>query len=598
MMRRVEENPISIAPDNAPAAKTGLTREVSPAAQACTAWFRRLTRALKVSRLYSKSENAMVIQNRDQVLEALQRHLKEAEGWTLHFTPTEAYLGDEPVIQPRVRGKNDETPSQGEEQLPFVFYSDGIRTIHIPADVDREELLVFFDALRVVGGGRGSHDDLVTLLWQANLRQIQVDSVPLELSIYVSARQSLGSSGVLVNEKRYGLSPTGEEIRTELGQEAGTQGLHLDTFDDWELAESSVGVEETYQALLPTMEYSLTHFREAWEEERDRDWTIEAALVFHEMLRLDPDDANRKAIAHAIVTWIGESLSKLSLAEAQRAVELLSEFDPDRSLSEADLTQISAELDHDAFVEFLDQAEADEHGRFAALAVELGRPALDLVFGVMSKSTEERVRAAACTALTYLCADNPRLLAPYFSDAQGEVLVQLVFTLGQIGGIEVIDLLRLAAQHPESKVRRQVVLSLGSVPAPIRMPTLVAALDSSDPQLIAATLQILTRERNPHVAGAILKRVTRSDFDSLTEDTQWALFNALGDTAGDECVTGLEEILMKGGLFARRSFSRSASARALQRMGTERARRVLARGLKVLSPVIRNACVDVTKEGM
>jgi hypothetical protein len=546
-----------------------------------------------VCRLY-KNDNTMVVQARDQVLEALQRLVRENNGWSLHFTPSEAYLGDEPVIRPRVPGHGEEDlASTGEEHIPFIFYGDGIRAIHIPPTVDREELEALFEALRALGGGSMAHDDLVTLLWQANLRQIQIESVPFEQVIYVSSQQLADSNGPRDNEKRYGWTPSGDEIHADLGQSAGTQGLHLDTFDDWELAETVADVPAAYEELGPAMEYSLSHFRETWNEESMRDWQAEAIGVFREMLRLDPSEATRSAITHAVATWIGDSLRRLALGETQRALEVLIEFDPDRKLSESELVTISAELDHQAFVEYLDQADVEEYGRFAALAVALGRPALDLAFAVMSKATEPRVRAAACTALTFLCADEPQLLAPYFSDAQGEVMVSLVFTLGQIGGPEVHDLLRLASQHPEPKVRKQVVLALGSVPATIRMPTLLASLDSNDPHLIAATLQILTREKSPKLAGALLKRITRHDFDTLPEDSRWAIFNALADAADDDCVPGLEELLMRGGLFARRSFTRSAAARTLQRVGSDRARQVLARGLKALSPAIRHACNDV-----
>jgi hypothetical protein len=344
------------------------------------------------------------------------------------------------------------------------------------------------------------------------------------------------------------------------------------------------------------MEYSLAHFREAWDEENRRDWSAEAATVLRRMLALDPGEAMGQAVLHATGSWAGEALQRVSLVEAQRAIELLREFDPERSRAEQELTTITAQLDHDRFVEHLDQAEPDEHGRFAALAVGLGRAGLDLAFAVMSKTSQERVRAAACTALTYLCADDPRLLAPYFSDAQGEVMVDLVFTLGQIGGPEVLDLLRLAAQHPEPKVRRQVVMALGGVPAAIRIPPLVASLETHDPQLIAATLQILTREKAPKVAGSILKRIMMTDFDSLGEDAQWALFNALAETADDDCVPGLEELLQRGGLLARRNFARSAAARTLQRIGSEGARAALRRGLRSINPAIRHACSDVTKE--
>ena len=592
--RRSEEIPISVAPESS--IKASSTRELSPAATACASWFRRLSRGLKVSRLY-KEDNALVLQARDQVLDALQKALAENRGWTIHFTPSEAYLDDEPVIRPRVQGKDEEeTQSAGEEQIPFIFYRDGIRSMRLPADAPRAELEALFDALRGLGGGTGTQDDLVTLLWQANLRAIEIESVPLEQVIYVSSTEGGEPTGPRTDLQRYGDAPAGEEIHAELGQAAGTQALHLDVFDDWELADTAPDPAEAYARLAPAVAPSRERFQAMWQEEAVRDWREEASVVFRQMLALDGGDEMRRALAHSVCTWIGDALHRNALGETLRAVECLREFDPERAFSEEELIRVATDVDHDRLVQYLDQGPDEEHGHFAALAVALGRPALDMAFTVMSKTQETRVRAAATTALTFLCADEPQLLAPYFSESPGEVMVSLVFVLGQIGGPEVLDLLKLAAQHPEPKVRKQVVIALANVPVAVRLPRLLDALDGQDPLLIAAALQILTREKAPKVATAILKRISRPDFEALAEDAQWALFNGLADMADEDCVSGLEEILFRGGLFARRNFARSAAARTLQRIESDRARAALARGGKSFNRAIRHACHDVTRE--
>src|SRR3989449_7036148 len=477
------QTPMSVAPDNIPA-RVLASRDPTPGALAAAAWFRRLARALKACRLY-KSENSMVAHNRDQVLESLQGLLRESHGWTLRFTPTEIFVNAESVIRPKTRTETEEdSPSTSETELPFIFYRDGIRAMRIPLDVPLEELEALFEALKVVGGGTVTHDDLVTLLWQANLRHIEIDSVPLEQTIYVSSHAGGGPEDTNGGAGAPAWTATGGQIHADLGQAASGQGLHRDTFDDWELADNYAEVPAAYAHLLPAMEYSLEHFHAAWQDEQRRDWSSEAPLVLRQILALDPSEESRQAVLHSAVTWVGEALQRTSLGEAQRAVELLRELDPDHSRSEHELATTLAQLDHDRLVEYLDEAEPDDHARFAAVAVALGKPAIDLAYSLMSKTTHNRVRAAACTALCYLCADEPQLLAPYFADAQGDVMVHLVFTLGQIGGPDVVDLLRLAAQHPEPKVRKQVVVALGGVPVAIRVPPLVASLETRDPQLL------------------------------------------------------------------------------------------------------------------
>ena len=573
------------------------TRELSPLAGHAASWFRKLARGLKVCRLY-KTDNAVVVQAREQVLGGLEKLIADNGGLALRFTPSEIYVNDEVAVRPKSRSSREESAhSSGEEQLPFLFYRDGIRGMRFPLGVPREQLEALFDALKSVGASSVTHDDLVTLLWQANLTHIQIDSVPLEQTIYVSAQANSGRDYVASeNTQKVTVSSAGAEIHANLGQSAGSQGLHRDTFDDWELADTYLEVPHAFDSMLPTMEYSLAHFRAAWEEESTQDWSTQVAAVLAQVHALDPTEETRAVLVHSVVSWVMSSLQNSAIEETQRALEMLRTLDPDRLLSENELATALAQIDHEGLVEYLNEAEPEEQARFAALAVSLGKPAVDLTYSLLSKASSSRTRAAACTALSYQCADDPHLLAPYLGDAQGETMVDLVFTLGQIGGPAVVDLLRLASRHPESRVRRQVVLALGGVPAPIRIPLLIEGLDTTDLHLLTATLQILTREKSSQIAHAILARICDPGFEARDEDSRWTLFNALGEVADDDVVPALAQLVTKGGWLARRTFTRSAAARTLQRIGTDKAYAVLTAGLRSKSPVIRRACRDVMKD--
>src|SRR5207244_5022103 len=123
---------------------------------------------------------------------------------------------------------------------------------------------------------------------QANLDHIQVDSVPLEQTIYLSARAGASQGDGGTAGHMYAWSPSGSEIHADLGQAAGAQGLHRDTFDDWELADTHVEVPAAYEELLPGMEYSREHFSVTWNEENQRDWTKDAPAVLRQIVALDP----------------------------------------------------------------------------------------------------------------------------------------------------------------------------------------------------------------------------------------------------------------------------------------------------------------------
>ena len=89
------------------------------------------------------------------------------------------------------------------------------------------------------------------------------------------------------------------------------------------------------------------------------------------------------------------------------------------------------------------------------------------------------------------------LLASAINDPRWYVVRNAVFVLGQVGGAEVVDLLQIAGRHPEPRVRRQVVQALGNVPEGQRLPLLLSQLETRDAQLLSATMNMLSRDRNP-----------------------------------------------------------------------------------------------------
>src|SRR5262249_35016874 len=146
-------------------------------------------RALRVARLY-RHDNPVVQQSRETVRNGLSDMLKNFGTLTLRFTAREIRLENEAVVRPYIAPPgHDAPPPNPEDALPFLFYRDGIRTLQLCEGIPREDFDAFFDAVRMVGQEATSHDDLLTLMWQANLTYIRVEAVPLEQTIYLSSRR-------------------------------------------------------------------------------------------------------------------------------------------------------------------------------------------------------------------------------------------------------------------------------------------------------------------------------------------------------------------------------------------------------------------------
>jgi len=592
----MEDRTITNVPEQPQAPATSL-REQSAAARACSAWFRQMARALKTCRLY-RTENPLVQNVRDGAVEALLQQLRLHGDWHLRFSPTEIFLGQERVVgtsgKANVREENITSP---ESRLPFLFYRDGIRAIRVQASIPRAEATELFDALVTGCNEKVQTDDLVTLLWQANLSQVVVEAAPLEQTFYFS------NDAVAVAETRGRTSGgsaagavSGTEVRANLGQAAGGQGLHLDTFDDWPVPEGAVDVPEAFARLERDVEMSRLRVHAMWTQEKDSDWDATVPELFRSIAAIDPTDDTRGALACATATWVTGMLEQHHLARSARAFAMLEELDPERIGSAEVLQRGLEQVNIGELTDYLDEADPAEHGRFAALMVRMGAAAVPLTYEIMGRAMRSRVRAAAATALCYQCADTPDLLASFLEEPRVDAMLNLVFVLGQIGGPGVVDMLRRAAQHGDPRVRRQAILSLGGVPEADRTQVLLDELALLDPHILGTTLSMLARQRDENITRFVLSLIQDPEFETRGEDVQRAMFGALAEVANDNVVAALEKMLNKnGGWLARRSFTQLAAALTLRRVDTPAARRALETGLKSKNGTVRSACLDALR---
>jgi HEAT repeat protein len=295
-----------------------------------------------------------------------------------------------------------------------------------------------------------------------------------------------------------------------------------------------------------------------------------------------------------VANWLAATLDQHLLDRTALAFELLHEVDADLSRCAETLARALEKVNATELAEYLDEADAADHGRFAGLMVRLDAIATPLTFQVMKHATRSRTRAAAATALCYQCAEAPGRLQPYVDDPQADVVLNLVFVLGQIGGPGVIDMLKFAALHPDPRVRRQAVLSMGGAPEKERVPALLDGLARLDPHILGTTLAMLARRQDEQVWRFILGLIEDPEFEHRGEDVQRALFHALAEVAEDSAVPALDRILNRvGGFMKKRTFTQLAAAEALKRIGTPAARAVLEAGIGSKHAAVRSACGDV-----
>lgn len=483
----------------------------------------------------------------------------------LEVTPRSIVLGDEAVFV--ADNANAPTGERAlEHELPWVLHRDGIRALRFEQGFEERESGVVLDALLAAAPASATHEDLVTLLWEAGLEHVSVRT------------------------EEFGLA----SVNPLVHQQEQVPVAHP---DDWPLTGAAVADTRRLWAELAADETGhLTAFHAAWVAERGAPFPDAVDAFATRMLAVDSRPELAGALAASVVTWIATCVQRSDWREAIRAAQVLRRVDPDRRHGSDALVHALGSVDTAAVVERLDESDAREQSQMFALVVGIGAPALPLLIAAIALSGKARVRAGATTALAYAFADDPEPLGGWLGDARWHVARNIVYVLGHIGGTAVVPHLAIAARNVDARVCRAAIQALGQVPQDLRRGVLLDQLDHADGRLVGAALAMLAREPDPLVTDALLARVRAPGFEDRPEEQKLALLGALADMGSDPAVAGLEEVLVHGGWFARRTPERTAAARALARMTSAAARGALEHGLRHRSDAVRETCAEVRAE--
>lgn len=544
--------------------------ELSAPARHVSEWFRQLDRLVRASRIFGKDAPS-VLPMRERALDDMAEIIQFHAPLLLRCSAVEIWLQDELVVRgPDAAGEDG---SRMERRIPFLLYRDGVRAIHMDGGTTRSDLEAFLDALTAVANGRSEDSDLVSRLWEVELTGLSFEVAPLETALATNME-----------------SATGPNLAGAEG-DAGT-GAAADPFDDWGAPDTDANAETEWTALRANETAARDAWRERWKTERARTRRERSSELLRAVHALDAGPEMREALAAMSAGWLAQSIEHGHWQEALEAYASLPHPEDMPESVTRMLQSLLSGLDVESIAERLDESDTEAQGTFFALTVQIGVPALDLVVAVLGQATRPRLRAAATTAICYTCSDHPERIERFLSDSRWQVVRNIVFALGHIGGDAVAPMLARASRHVDARVRRAVVQALGQVSPARRMPILVSQLDTPDAQLLSATLAMIMRTPDSRATEAILARIGAVDFESRPPDVRVALLGALADVADERAVPTLEAMLNRGGWFARRTPERSAAAVTLARIGSPIALEILNNGMRSRSEAVRAACQE------
>jgi hypothetical protein len=556
--------------------------------KAASAVLNQFARTLKTCRLYD-ANNPAVIKFREDFHSTLRKVTSEHGALTYRFSSDDVLFEEVSLYPARSRDDN----------LALPFFRDGVRALTFGSGVELREVDALLDAVLHVTGQSASEDDLVTLLWEAQLPHIEIDYVPAEGDIGSGGSTAdVRSDGVIVPWPMAG-SESGDAAAgvVDAEDDGGTRteevAVSATRSDDWSTGDLTVEIEAGFEELDALAPSEVERFRAEFRAEHEVPIVTATLAVGYAFLSAGPSDDDRLEMTRFLPRALRQAVTHGAWLEAGEALRLLKAAGGDAWTSAMFAQELLQPISIASMIERLEPQEPDQVQSFVTFALSLGEPAVDLLNLVLAEVQNRRARRVIAEAIAGQCRDNPERLAPWLSDPRWFVVRNVVHILGWIGGDAIVGMLQTAARHPEPRVRHEVVAALSQVEPRIARPLLLRLLDGADARMFGSVMHQLSAVRDVATARMLLGFLLAPDFDQRSLEEKRALYSALGAAGGDEVLPELEAELHKGNWFSRhQEVHRQSVARIVARIGTANARAVLDRGAQSRRAPVRKACED------
>jgi HEAT repeats len=551
-----------------------------PAVKAVAAWVQQFARTVKNCRLYD-ANNAAAQRFRQQLGTSLSQVLRTQGAFTIRFAPDDILCEGVSLYPAKSRDDN----------LALWFHRDGVRALTFGESIEPREVDALLDALlRVSNREAASEDeDLVTLLWEAQLKNVEVD--------YVPAEGDFGSTAAMP-EGELVLWPTGvapaeaddKGSRTTLEPPPGEEAEQRS--DDWPVGTPTDTIEATYAVLQNDAMVESSRWREQYRRETERTPIASTIAIVRGFLGSELEPGDRTELAPFLSRVLRHAVREGAWSEAHDTLRLM------RELGDWSPTTFVQELQQSGSIlaiRDLLQAQGEAEARaFAGFAGDLGGGAAEVLAHVLAELEPGPSLRPIMDTLVTLCRATPETLAPWIADRRPAMVRAAVQILGAIGGDSIVGPLQGAVRHADPRVRADALQALKTCSARAAKPLLLPLLQSGDPRALAPALQKLSEARDPQVAEYLLSLLMAPEFETRPPDERRVIYAALGATGGDAVIPELEAELMRGNWFDRvNEAHRQAVARCIVRIGTPMARMVLEHGAASRRAPVRDLCREM-----
>ena len=548
----------------------GVTPGGTAPARICVA----LYRAYRQLRLYPL-DHPLAQDALTNLLNALAEYLADDDSLTLEIQER-SLLHD---------GREVYTHRETEDNLAFIMFRDGLRSISFRAGVDPGEVEAFVTCLAQAEDLSRSGHDLVTALWERELSHIG----------YEAADPLLGGTILepgMIDALRETVLRRLDHAELGLEAEIVPEVAMMNPIAPLEFDEKALGLSQDELAR------SECEAASKWDLVRDFGEILIEVLAIPSPAILD-DETAANAVAYAVDT-------SLASRDLERALEVLEGIQRLEALGRVTAGLLGLVVTRVATVERLGRLlELVESGQEAQmrLAEELlavmrwwSAPAL---MQILAEAQDRGIRRQALHLVRGEGGLPAWDLLPWLQDDRWYVLRNAAQLAAVTRDDSLIPALVRLLRHPDSRVRREAVRTLEAYGEKVPADALVRALSDDDPIVRTMAARQTARRVVPEAFPFLLEVTKSRDFDNRTEEEVGAMLAALAVSGSDQAVPVLDRIWRRRRVRARLMGVRAAAVDALglirhpdalrslreaQASGEEAIRRAAAKSLRGTMP--------------
>lgn len=469
-----------------------------------------------------------------------------------------------------------------EENLALFFFKDGIRELTFNQGLPKNEMEDFLRILSVDFEREVLDDDIVTLMWEKDFQFIHYivdDSILLEDETYEeraieeAKKASANNEGIL----------NAYEDAFDLEKESGLNVIPITDEDLGSIIREIENDPPDKSITLIYLLFEMLSYAEGMGEYKELTGFISSTLEFAINLgNLEAAVYTFKKIEHGTAEDIYDKDAYVCLKELKtfinsaKFVKLLGEIlDEGAEFNEELLYEFAALLDKRAILPFIQ---------------------------ILGELRNAPARKAVISILSELGKKDIPSIAQGLHDRRWYVVRNIICILRQIGDTSAVEYLTRAVRHPDRRVKKEAIRTLGVMGTGSVLPVLKDCMSDSDELVRLAAVRAIGLIGTPVSKKIILDRITDKNFRDKSYNEKKEFYEVLAKWKDSDVIGLLIRTLKRKTLFkrAKNTEIRAAAAHGLGIIGTEEALEILVKlrnsKNKLLRENIQSAIKRITDE--